>query len=94
MSKRSLYLAAYDVADPRRLVQALKTVRAYLTGGQKSVHELLLSPLERRELLADMRALLEPAEDRFFLLRLDAQARTYALGRARRPANPQLFYVG
>ena len=36
-------LVAYDISHPRRFAQALKTVRAYATGGQKSMHEC--SPL-------------------------------------------------
>jgi hypothetical protein len=43
MTQRILHLACYDVAEPRRLVAALKLTRAYATGGQKSVHELYLT---------------------------------------------------
>ena len=38
METRSLYLAAYDVAHPRRGRAALDLVKGYSTGGQKSVH--------------------------------------------------------
>lgn len=48
MPQRTLHLAAYDISEPRRLVAALKLMRAFATGGQKSVHELYLTPAERQ----------------------------------------------
>jgi CRISPR-associated protein Cas2 len=80
ISQRDFYLAAYDVAHPRRLVAALALVRGFATGGQKSVHKIFLTRGERFELLHDMALLLDESEDRLFLLRLDPRARTYALG--------------
>ena len=94
MAERDLYLAAYDVASPSRLAAALALVRGYATGGQKSVHEVFLTPAERRELVHAMALLLDEDEDRFFLLRLDPRARTYALGLAAKPIDPDYFYVG
>ncbi|KAI5911974.1 CRISPR-associated endonuclease Cas2 [Azoarcus sp. PA01] len=94
MTERSLFLAAYDVASPRRLATALARVRAYRTGGQKSVHEIFLTPAERHELLRDMSRLLEASEDRFLLLRLDPRARVWSLGLAQAPADDNYFYVG
>jgi hypothetical protein len=44
------------------------------------VHKIFLTRGERFELLHDMALLLDESEDRFFLLRLDPRARTYALG--------------
>jgi CRISPR-associated protein Cas2 len=94
MSCRDFFLAAYDVADNRRRAAALDLVRGYATGGQKSVHEVFLSPAERRELLHGMSLILDEDEDRFFLLRLDPRARTYALGVATKPSDGGYFYVG
>ena len=94
MPSRDFYLAAYDVSSPRRLAAALALVRGYTTGGQKSVHEVFLTRGQRLELLHDMALLLDEDEDRFFLLRLDPSAKTYALGVAARPADPDYFYVG
>jgi hypothetical protein len=51
METRSLYLAAYDVADPRRLRAALGIVKGFSTGGQKSVHECFFTAGERTRLL-------------------------------------------
>lgn len=94
MSSRDFFLAAYDVADNRRRAAALELVRGYATGGQKSVHEVFLSPAERRELMHGMSLILEEEEDRFFLLRLDPRARTYAIGTATTPSDGGYFYVG
>lgn len=94
MPQRDLHLAAYDIVEPRRLSAALKLARAYATGGQKSVHELFLTPAERVKLVADMRALLDLETDRFLLIRLDPRSRVHTLGRAVVPADPDYFYVG
>ena len=91
---RDFYLAAYDVANPRRLAAALHLVRGYATGGQKSVHEIFLTPAERNELLHTMALILDEEKDRFLLLHLDPRARTYTLGRAEKPADPDYFYIG
>ncbi|MBC7162682.1 CRISPR-associated endonuclease Cas2 [Immundisolibacter sp.] len=94
MPDRALHLAAYDVACPRRLQAALDLVRAYATGGQKSVYECFLTPAEKGALLADMAALLDSRCDRFFLLRLDPRAQTVALGCAVPAVDPPFFYAG
>lgn len=94
MSQRQLYLAAYDVKSPRRLVAALKLVRTYATGGQKSVHELYLSVLERSHLVQDMSVLLDGEFDQFLLLRLDPRSRILTLGLGQPPSDPDYFYVG
>ena len=94
MPQRDLHLAAYDIAEPRRLTAALKLTRAYATGGQKSVHELFLTPAEREQLVANMEALIDKNTDRFLLLKLDPRSRVHTLGRAVAPADPDYFYVG
>ena len=93
METRSLYLAAYDVSDPRRLRATLELVKGYATGGQKSVHECFLTAGERARLLRDMAAVLVPAEDSFLLLRLDPRARVLTLGKAIEPTDAPYFYV-
>lgn len=94
MPQRDLHLAAYDIAEPCRLSAALKLTRAYATGGQKSVHELFLTPAERETLVADMAGLIDKATDRFLLLKLDPRSRVHTLGKAVAPADPDYFYVG
>lgn len=92
METRSLYLAAYDVAAPRRLRAALDLVKGFSTGGQKSVHECFLSAGEKAGLLHDMALVLEEDEDSFLLLRLDPRARTLTLGKAIEPVDAPYFH--
>lgn len=94
MTQRDLYLAAYDISLPRRLIAALKLTRAYATGGQKSVHELFLTPAERQALVEDMSILIDLDTDRFLLLKLDPRSRVHTLGKAVAPADPDYFYIG
>lgn len=90
---RHLYLAAYDISDDRRRVGALKLLRAYATGGQKSVHEVWLTDGDKRSVLADMAYILDDG-DRFLLLRLDPRSQTRVIGRGQVAADPDYFYVG
>ena len=94
MPQRALHLAAYDISEPRRLVAALKLMRAFATGGQKSVHELYLTPAERQSMVEDMGVLMDLETDRFLLLRLDTRSRVHTLGKAVTPSDPDFFYVG
>lgn len=94
MTQRALHLACYDISEPRRLVAALKLARVYATGGQKSVHELFLTPAERTDLIENMSALMDLTTDRFLLLRLDPRSRVHTLGKAVQPSDPDYFYVG
>jgi CRISPR-associated protein Cas2 len=91
---RSLYLVAYDITHPRRLAQALNTVRAYATGGQKSVHECWLEPGELAVLKRDLEAVIDIHDDSVLLVRLDARLNPRTLGIARPPADPSFFFVG
>lgn len=90
---RHLYLAAYDVADDRRLRLSLQIIKGYATGGQKSAYECWLSEGERAELLYHMALILEESEDRFLLISLDPRAQVHALGKAIKPADPDYFYI-
>jgi CRISPR-associated protein Cas2 len=94
MTQRILHLAAYDVSDPGRLRDALKVLKGYASGRQKSVFECFLTPAERRTLLAAVRDVLDLEEDRFFLVRLDPRGHIRTRGIAVAPADPPWFYVG
>lgn len=94
MTDRTLFLAAYDVAEPRRLRVALDLVKGHATGGQKSAYECFLTPAEEARLLQDMALVLEEAEDSFLLIGLDPRSRVHTLGRAVAPADPDAFYLG
>ena len=93
MADRSLYLAAYDVADAGRLRAALDLVKGYSTGGQKSVHECFLTAAERARLMRDVAHALDATDDSFLLLRLDPRARVQTLGRGVTPMDLPYFYV-
>ncbi|HUL13638.1 MAG TPA: CRISPR-associated endonuclease Cas2 [Methylococcaceae bacterium] len=94
MSKRILYIAAYDICHPRRLRAALHVLRGYASGGQKSVFECFLTPAEKQDLLDEIRAVMDETEDRFLLLRLDPRSRVQVLGIAVEPIDPEFYYVG
>jgi CRISPR-associated protein Cas2 len=94
MSGRDLYIAAYDICSPRRLRAALKLVKGHATGGQKSAYECFLTPAERRDLLRDLRGVIEPGEDRVLLIRLDPRSRVHTLGIADPPQDAPFFYCG
>ena len=94
MPNRSLYIAAYDIADPARLRAALHTLKAYASGGQKSVFECFLTPAERAQLLAEVRGILNLNEDRFMLLPLANPDGIRTLGIAVKPDDPDFYYVG
>ena len=94
MTHRTLHIACYDIADNKRLRRALFVLRNYSTGGQKSVFECFLTPVEKRLLIAEVEAIIDPAEDRFLLLRLDQRRPVRVLGIALAPCDPDYFYVG
>lgn len=91
---RTLYLVVYDIAHPRRLARALGIVRAYATGGQKSVHECWLLPAELTGLRQELEAVIDPDEDKVLFVRLDPRLKPRTLGIARPPADPSFFFVG
>ena len=95
MKGRSLYLAAYDISEPSRLIAILKTVRSHATGGQKSVYECFLNRRERESLLCNVLALMDLEEgDRFVLLRLDVRSAFRTLGKGVPPLEEDFFYHG
>lgn len=91
---RSLFLAAYDIRDHGRLRRALKAVKQYSSGGQKSAYECSLAPNDIRDLFSNMRDVMDLDEDSFGLIPLDPRRRVLTLGRALKPADPDFFYFG
>ena len=82
--QRHLYLACYDISDPKRLRKVHRIVQAYAIGGQKSFYECWLTEVDRTELLDRVQAAFDPEEDQFRLFRLDPNAETIFMGIARR----------
>ena len=93
MLTRRLFLAAYDVSDPRRLRKALKILKGYSTGGQKSVFECFLTDGEVAELLKEVTAVLDLEEDRFLLTPVETRSPVRVFGVAVAPSDPDYFYV-
>lgn len=93
MTQRNLHLACYDIGNHRRLAQALKLARSFATGGQKSVHEVLLTPTESAGFVADMRQLLDEQADRFLLVRIDPRCSILTLGKARQHIQTNFFCI-
>jgi CRISPR-associated protein Cas2 len=77
---RTLYLTAYDVADPRRLRRVYRYLGAYRVGGQKSVPEIWVTPAELRRIRMDLSDLLDPREDRLHIFALDPRMKTICMG--------------
>jgi CRISPR-associated protein Cas2 len=91
---QTLHLAAYDVRTPKRLRRALRTVKPYASGGQKSAYECWLSPSDINTLLAESGDVLLLDEDSFCLIPIDPRRGVIALGKAQPPSNPDFYYFG
>lgn len=94
MSRRTLWLVAYDIRCPRRLADALGVVKAWSTGGQKSVHECWLTVGELASLRRELGAVVAPEEDSVLFLAPDPSRGVRTLGVAARPRDPRFFFVG
>ncbi|TQE98140.1 MAG: CRISPR-associated endonuclease Cas2 [Spiribacter salinus] len=92
--ERRLYLAAYDVSHERRLARALKVVRGFASGGQKSAYECWLTTTEWYALHRDIAHVIEPEQDRFALFPLAPRKPLVTLGVAEPPADPDFLYFG
>lgn len=89
-----MYLAAYDISEPKRLKKALKVLKEFSTGGQKSVFECPLTPVEIDHLLKKIQKVINREEDRFFLIHLEPRSQIRTLGIAQVVGDPEFFYVG
>lgn len=94
MSKRPLHIVAYDIADPGRLHRVHEAVKAYSTGGQKSVHECFLSGTELAALRQALEGVIHPASDSVVILRLDPRMGVHTLGIGVKPLDRPFFYIG
>ena len=79
---RTLYLVAYDICEPRRLVRLTRYFNSYRVAGQKSVPEIWITPAELGHIRADLSWLLDAATDRLQLIALDPRMKRYCLGQA------------
>lgn len=79
---RALYLAAYDVTDPKRLARVGRYFQGYRVAGQKSVPEIWVTPAELQTIRRDLERLLDARADRLQLIALDPRMRPRCLGQA------------
>lgn len=77
---RSLYLVAYDVADPRRLARVHRFLLGWKVGGQKSFYECWLTPAEVGLVLAGLEEFIDPDEDRVHVFQLDPRMKPKCFG--------------
>jgi CRISPR-associated protein Cas2 len=91
---RTLYLVAYDVRKPSRLRAALKILKDYASGGQKSAFECYLSAGEKNELLERIRTVLDLTVDAFVVTRMTQRESVGLLGKAVQPMDELYTYLG
>ncbi|MDI6750254.1 MAG: CRISPR-associated endonuclease Cas2 [Pseudomonadota bacterium] len=91
--KRSLYLVAYDIAEPRRLARVCRYLTGYKVAGQKSVFEIWVTPAELAGIRNDLHELIDPDEDRVHFLGLDPRMKPLLFGRARHFEQPYFAIV-
>jgi CRISPR-associated protein Cas2 len=91
---RTLYFVAYDVRRPSRLRLALRVLKDYASGGQKSAFECYLSPGEKKELMDRIQSVLDLTVDAFVVVRMAERRTTAVLGKAIQPLDELYTYIG
>ncbi|MDN5874076.1 MAG: CRISPR-associated endonuclease Cas2 [Salinisphaera sp.] len=91
---RKLFVVAYDVRKPKRLAAALRVVKGFASGGQKSAYECWLNENEREQLHGELAGVLNLDVDSVAFFPLELRRPVSALGAAVLPADPAYFYVG
>lgn len=81
MTDRDLFLFCYDVSCRRRWRRVHRLLAGYRVAGQKSVFECLMTRAEVDATVAQLRELIDPAEDRVHVLALDPRQPREAWGR-------------
>lgn len=91
---RQLYVVAYDVREPSRLAAALRVVKNFASGGQKSAYECWLSINERAALQNSLSNVLDLDDDSIAFVPLELRVPVSTLGAAIKPVDPTYFYIG
>ena len=94
MSSEQLFLVAWDIRCNRRRTAVRKVTALFAAGGQKSAYECWLTPAQRDRLCRKLGLLIDPAEDRLLILRLDPRWPVNCLGRAVPPGRADIVFVG
>jgi CRISPR-associated protein Cas2 len=91
---RHLFLIAYDISSAARRRNVLNAVKGHATGGQKSLYECWMTSGELQQAIHAIRSLIDPADDRVLIIRLDHRASVHVLGMAVLPVDDDFFYHG
>lgn len=91
---RKLYIVAYDIRQPKRLTAALRIVKEFASGGQKSAYECWLDEADRRELKTRLSEVLDSDQDSLALIPLSMRLPMTGLGAAVLPDDPDYFHIG
>lgn len=94
MPARVFHLVAYDVRDPGRLAKVLEVIKAWSTGGQKSVHECWLDARELAALEGELLAVIDPDVDSLVIFRPESPKAVRTLGIASRPRDEAWMLFG
>ena len=92
--QRFLFIAAYDIREPRRLAKVLAVIKGYASGGQKSAYECWITLRERQQMTREVAEVMDQTEDSFALIPLHIRKPVAALGAAVEPADPDFYYFG
>ncbi len=76
---RSLYLIAYDITNDRVRRQVAALLQPWRVGGQRSVAECWLSPIEFTQIWGQLQARINPQIDRLLALRHDLRSHDQTL---------------
>lgn len=91
--KRTRYLVAYDICDPKRLAKIHKKTESYAIGGQKSFYECWLNATEFAQFKLELTDLMDLAEDHLMIFQLDKDIEPLLFGVARLVKMEQPFLV-
>ncbi len=89
---RTLYLVAYDIADPKRLARVHRYLLGWKVGGQKSFYECWLTRAELGTVMRELGELIDADNDRVHIFQLDERMRPRCYGVAS-PAPAQAFIL-
>tara|TARA_B100000745_G_C20111749_1_gene380509 strand:- start:230 stop:505 length:276 start_codon:yes stop_codon:yes gene_type:complete len=90
---RTLYIACYDIRDPKRLREGLLILKEFAQGGQYSCFECFLNTAERQELLMRMQCMMH-MEDCFLLMPLVSGRPVATLGVGVAPKDNDFYLIG
>ena len=94
-TRSRLTVVVYDVSDNRRRTRLHRVLKRYGIASQLSAFEARLDRSERQELLAAVRPLIDPAQDRFIMYVIGPadEARIECLGRPRPRIVQEDYYI-